>query len=90
MLFANLFDLFVKVFNKLRFIKREKINDVIIFTFIIIKARYNVKHLTLNLKKKKTKFFLNYIMIILFLNYRIKNYYNKESNYSRCSLKSKL
>ena len=41
----------IEVFNKLRLVKREKINNIIIFIAIFIKARYNFKYLILNLKK---------------------------------------
>ena len=40
-----------KVFNKLRLIKREKIDNIIIFVAIFIKVRYDFKYLILNLKK---------------------------------------
>ena len=40
-----------KFFNKLRLIKREKIDNIIIFIAIFIKVKYNFKYLILNLKK---------------------------------------
>ena len=47
-----LIDLFIftEVFNKLRLIKREKVDNIIIFAFIFIKARYNAKYLAIILK----------------------------------------
>ena len=45
-----------KVFDKLRLVKREQANDVIAFISIIIKARYDLKHLTLNLKENNKVF----------------------------------
>ena len=60
MLLINVLNLFEKIFNKLRFIKKEKTNDVITFAFIIIKIRYDFKHLTLNLKKRKKVYFKLY------------------------------
>ena len=53
----NVLNLFEKVFNKFRFIKREKTNDVITFAFIIIKTRYDFKHLFLNFKKENEIYF---------------------------------
>ena len=47
---------FTKIFNKFRFVKREKIDDVITFIIIFIKIKYDVKYLFFNFKKK-TKFF---------------------------------
>lgn len=43
------FDLFEKFSNKFRLIKREKTNNVIIFVYIIIKIKYNVKYLAFTL-----------------------------------------
>ena len=37
MLLINALNLFEKVFNKFRFVKKKEINDVITFAFIIIK-----------------------------------------------------
>ena len=65
-------DLFEKVFNKLRLALREKIDDTIIFTFIIIKTRYNLKHLSLYLKLE------NKIFLILYHKYSILNLTNKK------------
>ena len=42
--------MFAEAFNKLRLIKREKIDDIITFTFILIKAKYDTKHLTIIIK----------------------------------------
>ena len=44
-------DVSEKVFDKLRLVKREQADDAIVFTSIIIKARYDLKYLTLNLKE---------------------------------------
>ena len=51
MLLTDLLDLSEKAFRKLRLIKREEANDVMIFASIIMKARYDLKHLNVNLKK---------------------------------------
>ena len=51
MLLADPSDLSKKVFRKLRLIKKEKADNVIIFTSIIMKARYDSKHLNVNLKE---------------------------------------
>ena len=51
MLLTDLSDLSKKVFRKLRLVKREEANDVMIFISIIMKARYDSKHLNVNLKK---------------------------------------
>ena len=68
MLLINVLNLFEKIFNKFRLIKKKKTNDVITFIFIIIKTHYNFKHLTFNFKKKR-KFILNCITNILFQIY---------------------
>lgn len=49
-LFVKLLDLFEEIFNKLRLVKREKIDDIIVFIIIIIKTRYDSKHFAFNLK----------------------------------------
>ena len=54
-----------KVFNKLRLVKREQANDVIIFVSIIIKARYDLKHLTLNLKENNKVFLKLYYKYVI-------------------------
>ena len=41
----------IKVFNKLRLIKREKIDNITIFIAIFIKIKYDFKYLIINLKK---------------------------------------
>ena len=41
----------IEVFNKLRLIKRKKIDDAIIFIAIFIKVKYDFKYLILSLKK---------------------------------------
>ena len=52
-------------FNKLRLVKREQADDVIVFASIIIKARYDLKYLTLNLKESDKVFFkLHYKYVI--------------------------
>ena len=51
MLLADPSDLSEKVFRKLRLVKREKTNNVMIFASIIMKARYDSKYLNVNLKK---------------------------------------
>ena len=62
----NLFiDLLLKNFNYLYLIKREKVDNAIIFTNIIVKRRYNNKYLTINIKKG----FLIYLQ--LYYNYII-------------------
>ena len=50
MLFAELSKIFVEAFNKLRLIKREEVDNVIIFAFIFIKERYDSKHLIIIFK----------------------------------------
>lgn len=52
MLLKNSFNLFTKIFNKFRFIKRKETNDVMTFAFIIMKFRYDAKYLTFNFRKK--------------------------------------
>ena len=61
-----------KVFDKLRLAKREQANDVIIFASIIIKARYDLKYLTLNLKKSDEVF------LKLYHEYVISNLVNRK------------
>ena len=51
---------------------KKKIDNIIIFTFFIIKIKYNSKHLALNLKKKKK------IYLKLYYNYSILNLFNKK------------
>ena len=46
----------IEVFYKLRLIKREEADNAIAFLSIIIKVKYNVKYLTLNLKEKNDIF----------------------------------
>ena len=63
----------MKIFNKLRLIKRKEIDDVIIFIFTFIKIRYNVKYFIFNLKKNDKAFFrlyYNYLILDLF-NYKL-------------------
>ena len=44
------FFIFAKVFNKLRLIKREKVDDIIIYIFVFIKERYDIKYLSIIFK----------------------------------------
>ena len=63
----------IKIFNKLRLIKRKEVDDAIVFTFTFIKIRYDVKYLTLNLKKNDKAFlrlYYNYLILDLF-NYKL-------------------
>ena len=62
----------VKVFNKLRLIKREKTNNTIIFIAIFIKIKYNFKYLILNLKKD------NEIYLKLHYEYLISDLINRK------------
>ena len=50
MLLAEFLKVFIEVFNKLRLAKREKIDNIIIFAFILIKERYDSKYLTIIFK----------------------------------------
>ena len=61
-----------KIFNKLRFIKREKVNDVITFIIIFIKIKYDIKYLFLNFKKKDETF------LKLYYDYFIFNFFNRK------------
>ena len=61
-----------KVFNKLRLVKREKIDNIIIFIAIFIKARYDFKYLILNLKKDDE------IHLKLYHEYLISNLINRK------------
>ena len=56
----------IKVFNKLRLIKREKTNNTIIFIAIFIKIKYNFKYLILNLKKDNEIYFKLYYKYLIF------------------------
>ena len=71
-LLAN-FIIFIEIFNKLRLIKREKINNVMIFVNVVIKIKYNVKHLTFTLKKKYI-----YIYFKLYYKYSISKLSNRK------------
>ena len=51
MLLTDPSDLSEKVFRKLRLAKREKADDVMTFVSIIMKVRYDLKHLNVNLKE---------------------------------------
>ena len=51
MLLADPSDLSEKAFRKLRLAKREEADNVMIFASIIMKARYDLKHLNVNLKE---------------------------------------
>ena len=71
LLFAKLF-IFAKNFDKLRLIKREKINNIIIFAFFIIKIKYNSKYFVFDFKKENEMHFR------LYYNYSILNLFNKK------------
>ena len=62
----------VKVFNKFRLVKREEIDNAIIFIAIFIKARYDFKYLILSLKKE------NEIHLRLYHEYSISNLINRK------------
>ena len=62
----------IEVFNKLRLIKREKIDNTIIFVAIFMKVRYDFKYLALNLKKD------NEIYLKLYYEYLISNLINRK------------
>ena len=62
----------IEVFNKLRLVKREKIDNAIIFIAIFIKVKYDFKYLTLNLKKD------NEIYLKLYYEYLILNLINRK------------
>ena len=65
-------NLFAKIFNKFRLILKKEINDVIIFIFIIIKIRYDLKYLSLYFKTKNEFFFK------LYYKYFILNFTNQK------------
>ena len=58
-------DVSKKVFDKLRLVKKEQANDIIIFAFIIIKARYDLKYLIFNLKEDNKVFLKLYYKYII-------------------------
>ena len=62
----------IEVFNKLRLVKREKIDNAIIFIAIFIKIRYDFKYLTLSLKKDDE------IYLKLYHEYLIPNLTNRK------------
>ena len=62
----------IKVFNKLRLVKRKKTNNIIIFIAIFIKVKYDFKYLTLNLKKDDK------IYLKLYHEYFISNLINRK------------
>ena len=66
-------NLFKKTFNKLYLIKREKINNVITFINVVIKIKYNVKHLIFTFKKE------NEIYFKLYYKYSILKLLNRKS-----------
>ena len=47
-----LIDLLIKNLNQLRFIKREKVNNTIIFINIIIKKRFNNNYKIINFREE--------------------------------------
>ena len=61
-----------KVFRKLHLIKREKIDNIIIFIAIFIKVRYDFKYLTLAPKKDDEIYFK------LYYEYLISNLINRK------------
>ena len=65
------FLIFIKVFYKLYLIKREEVDNIIIFLFIIIKVKYDIKYLTLNLKEEDN------IFLRLYYKYSFLNLLNK-------------
>ena len=55
----------IEIFNKLRLVKREKIDNTITFIVVFIKARYDFKYLILSLKKSDEIYFkLHYEYLI--------------------------
>lgn len=52
--------MFVEVFSKLRLVKREKADNVMAFANVVIKIRYDVKHLAFIFKKKDKIYFKLY------------------------------
>ena len=67
----------IKVFSKLRLVKREKVDNIIIFITIFIKVKYDFKYLTLSLKKD------NEIHLKLYHEYLISNLINRKLSQQR-------
>ena len=61
-----------KVFDKLRLVKREKVDNTLAFAVVFIKIRYNFKYLALNLKKD------NEIYLKLYHEYLISSLANRK------------
>ena len=61
-----------KVFRKLRLIKRKKVDNAITFASIIIKLRYDVKYLVINLKIG------NEVFLGLYYRYSISGLFNRK------------
>ena len=59
-------DLSKKVFSKLRLTKRKEINNIITFTSIFIKTKYDLRYLLFNLKKKNEVFLKLYYKYLIF------------------------
>ena len=70
-------DLSEDTFHQLRLAKREETDDAIIFASIIMKARYNAKHLALNLKEE------NSIFLRLHYGYSISGLTNRKLSQQR-------
>ena len=62
----------IEVFNKLRLIKRKKIDNTIIFIAIFIKTKYDFKYLVLSLKKDDE------VYLKLYHEYFISNLINRK------------
>ena len=75
LLFAE--DLFAEIFNKLRLVLKKETNDVITFAFIIIKTRYDLKHLLLYFKTEDKAF------LKLYYKYFILGFTNRKLSQQR-------
>ena len=67
-----LIDLLIKNLDQLRLIKREKVNNAIIFANVISKIRYDNKHKAINLRLL-TYLKLHYGYFILDINFKLFN-----------------
>ena len=67
----------IEAFDKLRLIKREEADDVIVFAFVFIKVRYDVKHLAIDLKKD------NEVFLRLHQGYFIPSLFNRKLSQQR-------
>ena len=54
-----------EAFRKLRLTKREEVDNAMIFAIIFMKARYDIKYLTLYLKKEDKAFLKLYYGYII-------------------------